>query len=78
MRPARAQRDADLEPKIHLGISRNTVRRYLKAGGSIPYRKAERPGILNAHKAWLRERFLQHKGNCDVVRKELTKELGMY
>ena len=24
---------------------------------------------------WLRERFLQHRGNCDVVRQQLSKEL---
>ncbi|MEY3200632.1 MAG: hypothetical protein RIR70_182 [Pseudomonadota bacterium] len=61
-----------------LGISRNTVRRYLKAGGPVPYRKPERPGVLSAHKAWLRARFLQHKGNCDVVRQDLIKELGIH
>ena len=51
-----------------LGIARNTVRRYLKAGGPVPYRRPQRDSVLGDHEAWLRERFLQHRGNCDVVR----------
>ena len=60
-----------------LGIARNTVRRYLNAGGPVPYRQPQRDSVLGGHEAWLRERFLQHRGNCDVVRQQLSKELGI-
>ncbi len=60
-----------------LGVARNTVRRYLTAGGWVPYRQPLRAGVLSGHEAWLRERFLQHRGNCDVVRQQLQRELGV-
>lgn len=60
-----------------LGVARNTVRRYLTAGGWVPYRQPERTGVLAGHETWLRERFLQHRGNCDVVRQQLQRELGI-
>lgn len=60
-----------------LGVARNTVRRYLNAGGPVPYKRPQRTGVLVGHEAWLRERFLQHRGNCDVVRQQLSKELGI-
>lgn len=60
-----------------LGIARNTVRRYLAAGGPVAYRQPQRASVLGEHEAWLRERFLQHRGNCDVVRQQLSKELGI-
>lgn len=59
-----------------LGIARNTVRRYLGAGGPVPYRQPRRGGVLGGHEAWLRAQFLQHRGNCDVVRQQLIRELG--
>ena len=60
-----------------LGIARNTVRRYLNAGGPVPYRQPQRDSVLGGHEGWLRECFLQHRGNCDVVRQQLSKELGI-
>ena len=60
-----------------LGIARNTVRRYLSAGGPVPYRQPQRASVLGGHETWLRERFLQHRRNCDVVRQQLSKELGI-
>ena len=60
-----------------LGVARNTVRRYLNAGGPVPYKRPQRTGVLVGHEAWLRERFLQHRGNCDVVRQQLSKEFGV-
>ena len=60
-----------------LGVARNTVRRYLAAGGWVAYRQPERAGVLAEHQAWLRSRFLQHRGNCDVVRQQLKGELGI-
>ncbi|WP_029770402.1 IS21 family transposase [Pseudogulbenkiania sp. MAI-1] len=60
-----------------LGIARNTVRHYLRAGGPVPYQQPQRSGVLTGHEAWLREQFLTHKGNCDVVRQLLAKEHGI-
>ena len=60
-----------------LSVARNTVRRYLAAGGPVAYRQPQRASVLGEHEAWLRERFLQHRGNCDVVRQQLSKELGI-
>ena len=60
-----------------LGCDRETVRRYLAAGGWAPYRAPARPGALAGHGAWLAERFRRHRGNADVVRQELAAELGI-
>ena len=60
-----------------LGCDRETVQRYLGAGGWAPYRKPERPGALDGHGAWLAERLRRHRGNADVVRQELAAELGI-
>lgn len=60
-----------------LGCSRNTVRRYLRQGGWQPYQAPRRPGRLSEHAQWLAERFRQHRGNCDVVRQQLLRELGV-
>src|SRR3954467_12106334 len=60
-----------------LGCDRETVRRYLAAGGWAPYRAPARPGVLAGHGAGLAERFRRHRGNADVVRQELAAELGI-
>jgi len=60
-----------------LGCDRETVQRYLAAGGWAPYRTPERPGVLAGHGAWLEERLRRHRGNADVVRQELAGELGI-
>jgi transposase len=60
-----------------LGCSRETVQRYLAAGGWRPCRTAGRPGALAGHGAWLAERLRRHRGNADVVRQELAAELGI-
>jgi len=49
-----------------LGCNRETVQRYLAAGGWAPYRVPERSGALSEHTAWLSERFRRHRGNADV------------
>jgi transposase len=59
------------------GCARNTVRRYLRAGGAVPFAKPERKSALDGHDDWLRERFFRHGGNADVVRQELASELGI-
>lgn len=59
---------------VELGCSKNTVRRYLRAGGWIAYRKPERGSRLAGLEGWLAERFRQHRGNADVVRQDLARE----
>lgn len=56
-----------------LEVARNTVKRYLAAGGYVPYQSPDRPVKLAGLEAWLKEQFLQHRGNCDVVRQELAR-----
>jgi len=60
-----------------LGCDRETVQRYLAAGGWAVYRGPGRPSALAGHRVWLAERFRRHRGNADVVRQELAGELGI-
>jgi len=60
-----------------LGVSRNTVRRYIESGGWAAYRKSKRPKVLDGLEDWLAERILRHRGNADVVRQDLARELGL-
>lgn len=60
-----------------LGVSRNTVRCYLRQGGWEAYRRPRREGAMEAHGAWVAERFKRHRGNAEVVRQELAGELGV-
>jgi transposase len=57
-----------------LGVSRNTVKRYLAAGGWVAYRSPERASQLAGLEAWLKERFRRHRGNAEVIRQELLAE----
>ena len=59
------------------GCARNTVRRYLRAGGTVPFMKPERKSAFDGLEDWLRERFFRHGGNADVVRQELASEHGI-
>ena len=52
-----------------LGISRNTVKEYLAAGGWTPYQQPERKKALDGLETWLRERLRRHRGNADVLRR---------
>ncbi|MBM7330545.1 IS21 family transposase [Agrobacterium sp. S2] len=60
-----------------LGCSRNTVRRYLRAGGSVLYQQPVRKTAFDGLEEWLRERFFRHNGNADVIRQELASEHGI-
>jgi transposase len=60
-----------------LGVSRGTVKRYLKAGGWQPFQPPKRKGKLDGLGVWLAERFRRHRGNADVVRQELAAEKGI-
>lgn len=57
-----------------LGVSRNTVKRDLAAGGWVGYRRPEREARLAGLEAWLKERFRRHRGNAEVIRQELLAE----
>jgi hypothetical protein len=59
------------------GCARNTVRRYLRAGGAAPFNKPTRKTAFDGLDDWLRERFFRHGGNADVVRQELASEKGI-
>jgi transposase len=57
----------------HLGISRNTVKRYLKLGKYQPYTRAPRPDPLGELRAWAEQRFLEVSGNVRVLHRELLQ-----
>ncbi|WP_414476266.1 IS21 family transposase [Microvirga sp. M2] len=59
------------------GCARNTVRRYLRQGGAVVFRKPVRRTVFDGLDEWLRERFFRHSGNADVVRQELASEHGI-
>jgi len=60
-----------------LGCSRNTVRNYIRQGGWQPYRQPRRQKQLGELGAWLEEKYRQHRGNCDVIHQDLTREHGI-
>lgn len=59
------------------GCARNTVRRYVRAGGDVTFRKPVRKTAFDGLDDWLRERFFRHGGNADVIRQELASEHGI-
>ena len=59
------------------GCSRETVRRYVKAGGFVEYRAPRRTKALDGREDFLAERFRRHRGNADVVRQDLARELDV-
>lgn len=60
------------------GCSRTTVQRYIDVGGWHDYRSPRKgKSKLAGHEAWLRARFFRHRGNADVVRQDLARELGV-
>src|SRR5215470_20154171 len=60
-----------------LGCSRNTVKRYLAAGGWTAIRQPQRKRRLGGFEERLAERFSRHRGNCDVVRQDLVRKHGV-
>jgi transposase len=60
-----------------LGCSRNTVRSYLRQGAWRSMDVSRRGSVLEPHRQWLAERLRQHRGNADVVRQDLARELGI-
>ena len=57
-----------------LGLSKNTVKHYLRQNGWVPFRRPERTRALGGLEDWLAERLRRHRGNADVVRQELASE----
>ena len=60
-----------------LGCSHHTVKNYVAAGGVKPFKSRERAKRLDGLEGWLRERFIRHRGNADVVRQDLIAEKGL-
>lgn len=60
-----------------LGCSHHTVKHYVAAGGPLPFEAPKRAKALDGHEDWLRERFVRHRGNADVVRQDLIAERGI-
>ncbi len=60
-----------------LGVSRNTIKRYLAAGGWVAYRSPRREARLGGLAEWLKERFQRHRSNAEVIRQELVAEHGI-
>lgn len=61
----------------HMGCSHHTVKAYVAADGVKPFKKPGRPQKLDGLEDWLRERFIRHRGNADVVRQDLLAEKGV-
>lgn len=55
-----------------LGVSRNTVKAWLKAGPDRRYGGPNREATLDVHREWLRERWRAGVRNGDVFRQELA------
>jgi hypothetical protein len=53
------------------------VQRYVASGEWRPYRCRGRAGKLAAHMTWITEGFRLHRGDADVVRQDLKRELGV-
>ena len=62
---------------LRMGCSKNTVRRYLRGGGWVAYRRPERNSALRGLEPWLAERLQRHHGNADVVRQDVEREHGI-
>ena len=60
-----------------LQVSKNTVRRYIRADGWAPYTRPKRASTLDGLEAWLEAEFRKHRGNADVVHQELKRVHGI-
>jgi transposase len=56
-----------------LGISRRTVKKYIKNDESKLSEKS-RPKVLDGLETWLANCYQKHRGNADVIRQELLSE----
>ncbi|WP_221248490.1 helix-turn-helix domain-containing protein [Desulfuromonas versatilis] len=60
-----------------LGVSKNTVKNYLRQGDWNAYRTPVRSKTLDGLEDWLEKSFVQHGGNADVVRQDLARLHGI-
>lgn len=60
-----------------LGCSHHTVKGYVAADGVKPFKSQGRPKRLDGLEGLLRERFIRHRGNADVVRQDLLADKGV-
>ncbi|MFO1159997.1 MAG: hypothetical protein U1E60_14240 [Reyranellaceae bacterium] len=60
-----------------LGCGRNTVKRYLESGEWRGYRRGRGRRALDGLEVWLADRLRGHRGNADVVRRDLEREHGL-
>ena len=60
-----------------LQVSKNTVRRYIRADGWAPYTRPKRASTLDGLESWLEAEFRKHRGNADVVHQELKRVHGI-
>ena len=59
------------------GCARNSVRRSMRQGGAVAFRKPARKTAFDGLEDWLHARFFRHGGNADVIRQELASEHGI-
>lgn len=59
------------------GCSGNTVKRCVAPAGWVAYGGPRRASKLAGLDAWLEERFFRHRGNTEVVRQDLRRELSL-
>lgn len=55
----------------HTGASRNAVRRWLRAGTFVPYRRAPGPSLLDRHLPFVEARWQAGQLNCTALHREL-------
>jgi transposase len=60
-----------------LGMSRNTVKKYLESDGVPEYKSPDRGSVLDEHRDWLEAEYQRHRGNAEVVRQELERQRGI-
>jgi hypothetical protein len=60
-----------------LGVSGNTVKRYLAGGGWVAYRSPSAVPLFGGLEDWLKERFLRRRGNAEAIGQELLGEHGI-
>lgn len=60
-----------------LGISKNTVKRYLNLQEWKPYPCRQRVSKLSELQPWLEDTFHRHRGNAAVVQQELQRQLQL-
>ena len=53
------------------------MKRYVATTGWAPYGSPRRATKLDGLEDWLKERFFQHRGNAEVVRQDLARELSI-